>query len=450
LSNQPAAIKWNPFCDQGGTPTPRQKAFLACNHYREGLFGGQAGGGKSSALLMAALQYAEVPGYSALLLRRTYADLALPGALMDRAGEWLQPTAASWNSSTKTWHFPSGATITFGYLENEKSKYRYQGSELQYIAWDELTQFPLSVYTYLFSRLRKTRGGHLDNVPLRVRAGSNPGGEGHAWVYERFIVGATENARTGRRLFIPASLLDNPHVDAQSYTESLAELDEVTKAQLLQGLWITDPARRPFDAEWWRRSNRYHAHDYRMSAQVVARYLSWDTAYKDGDGNDWSACTVGELTSDYRLLIREVWKGKLTFPHLPEAIAETAHRYNHDGKLRSIIIEDKGSGTSAIQTLQHSMPRQYADMIVPFRPTTDKMQRARQTAVWCKRGGVWMPWPTDEVSWLYDFMGELTTFPDAVHDDQVDSFTQLVLFTEHLIAAGWQARGGDFSDDDSR
>lgn len=69
---------------------------------RELLYGGQAGGGKSDALLMAALQYVMYPDYHALLLRRTYKELALPGALMDRADEWLTPTDAEWNAENKT------------------------------------------------------------------------------------------------------------------------------------------------------------------------------------------------------------------------------------------------------------------------------------------------------------------------------------------------------------
>ena len=63
-------------------PTPKQRAFLALDCL-EALYGGAAGGGKSEALLMAALQYVHVPGYAAILFRRTYADLSLPGALMD-------------------------------------------------------------------------------------------------------------------------------------------------------------------------------------------------------------------------------------------------------------------------------------------------------------------------------------------------------------------------------
>jgi hypothetical protein len=50
---------------------------------------------------MAALQYINVPGYSALLLRRTYSDLSLPGALMDRSHQWLRGTGAKWIDKEK-------------------------------------------------------------------------------------------------------------------------------------------------------------------------------------------------------------------------------------------------------------------------------------------------------------------------------------------------------------
>ncbi len=95
------------------TPTARQAAFLLLPD-QEVFFGGAAGGGKSDALLMAALQYVDAPKYAAILFRRTYADLSLPGALMDRAHEWLDGTDAVWNEQTKTWRFPSGATLSFG------------------------------------------------------------------------------------------------------------------------------------------------------------------------------------------------------------------------------------------------------------------------------------------------------------------------------------------------
>jgi hypothetical protein len=59
-------------------------------------------------------------------------------------GWWIG--RAQWDEKTKTFRWPSGATITFGYLENENDKYRYQGAELHRIYLDELTQFPESAY----------------------------------------------------------------------------------------------------------------------------------------------------------------------------------------------------------------------------------------------------------------------------------------------------------------
>src|ERR671923_1281971 len=63
----------------------RGRLFLDLKQETEVLFGGQAGGMKSSHLLLAALEYRDVRNYSALILRRTYKHLAMPDAIMARA-----------------------------------------------------------------------------------------------------------------------------------------------------------------------------------------------------------------------------------------------------------------------------------------------------------------------------------------------------------------------------
>lgn len=246
-----AAAKRIPFCPQ--IPEPKQRAFLASDA-REVLFGGSAGGMKSSSLLMGALQYVDVPGYSAIIFRQTYADLSKPGALMDRAAEWLRPTAARWVDRDKQWRFPllvSGAApaLSFGYLDAPGDRFNYQGAEYQYCAFDELTQ--LREVDYLF--LHGTRMRRLANatVPLRTRGATNPGGSGHKWVQRRFGITASgtqlatwkDGARTitpAQRLFIPSKLTDNPHIDAKSYRESMADLDKTTRDQMEHGLWVLD------------------------------------------------------------------------------------------------------------------------------------------------------------------------------------------------------------------
>ncbi len=215
-----------------------QAAFLLLDQI-EALYGGAAGGGKSDALLAAALQYVDHPKYAALILRRTFAELALPEAIMATSKEWLARSDARWNEQEKTWRFPSGATLTFGYLEKADDVYRYQGSAYQFVGFDELTQFEEFVYTYLFSRVRRTIG-HGD-VPLRIRTASNPGGRGHTWVLKRFPIPTGGITRTpadcNGRIYIPAKVSDNPGFAPGEYEQTLSHLDETLRKQLLDGDW---------------------------------------------------------------------------------------------------------------------------------------------------------------------------------------------------------------------
>lgn len=186
---------------------------------------------------MAATQYVDVPGYKALLLRRSYPELSQPGGLMDRAQEWFAGRGPLWNEQKHRWTFPSGAVLEFGYLQRSTDRYRYQGAEFDFIGFDELTHFAEADYLYLFSRLRRRSDSQ---IPPRMRAASNPGGKGHRWVKDRFIDGQLPPDRR----FIPAKLSDNPGVDQESYRRNLEELDPQTRAQLLDGNW---DAREPGD-----------------------------------------------------------------------------------------------------------------------------------------------------------------------------------------------------------
>lgn len=275
-------------------PTPKQHAFLWLPH-REALFGGAVGGGKSQTLLTAALQYVCVPGYAALLLRESFPQLAGPGGLIDRAHGWLDPLAedglCEWNEQRHRWTFPSGATLTFGYAKRVADRYKFQGLEVQYAGFDELTHWPDSgVYTYVgFSRVRgpaspcatcqqplRYRDGTwrhasarqddacgdprpasplpacpvcgltLADVPLRTRSGTNPGGRGHAWVRQRFVTPEP----TDRRVYLPATLDDNPFVDRDEYVEGLQELDPVERAQLIRGDWEVRESGLMFQRDW--------------------------------------------------------------------------------------------------------------------------------------------------------------------------------------------------------
>jgi hypothetical protein len=235
--------------------------FLPADAPSEVFYGGAAGGGKSDWLLMGALEYVDVPGYAAIIFRRSFTDLSLPSAIMARSKVWLADTDAVWNEQAKQWRFAGGAVLQFAYMEHYGDEERYQSAEFQYVGFDELTQFPEEQYTFLFSRLRRPMvpcnvclgpwpcAQHpqakphastdpvalaLRQVPLRMRAASNPGGIGHGWVKKRFPIDGV--ARPGR-VFIPARLDDNPHLDKVAYRKSLSHLGETLRLQLEEGDW---------------------------------------------------------------------------------------------------------------------------------------------------------------------------------------------------------------------
>lgn len=414
----------NPYIPH--TPFANQIRFLSLLDI-EALYGGAAGGGKSDALLMAALMFVDFPGYNAILFRKTYSDLALPEAIMTRSHDWLANTDASWNGGDYRWTFPSGATLSFGYMNHDKDRYRYQSSAFQFIGFDELTQFPSNHYRYMFSRLRRL--SHA-NIPLRMRGGTNPGGVGHDWVYERFVADPS-------RPFIPSRLGDNPYLDKDQYEKALAELDDTTRRQLLGGEWVIDPAGKPFRSDWWRGQNRFHLNDPDDPWFPYRRWISLDTALEIKESNDHTAWSVGELGRDYSLRILDVGQERLIFPDLLDQIRHLAHKWNRDGKLAGILIEGAASGKPAVQSLRRSLEPSLARLIVEVNPKGSKVERANRAAVWAKRGVIYLPHPSLEAEWVSEFETELFHFPDVEHDDRVDSMTQLAIYLENFLATGW-------------
>lgn len=240
LSSQRAPVQCDGSTYCPHTPTDKQLRAIESSS-KAWLYGGAAGGGKSDALLMRALRYVHIPGYSALLLRRTFAQLNKQGALLDRAHQWFRGTGAKWRAAESKWIFPcrdedgnsaGHATIEFGHLQHEGDKYNYQGADYHFIGFDELTQFTETQFRYLRSRLRRGKGSV---IPTQLAAGSNPGGVGHKWVKRMFVDAAGSEVQ-----FYPARLEDNPHLDQEDYRESLSGLDEMTRRQLEDGEWVQD------------------------------------------------------------------------------------------------------------------------------------------------------------------------------------------------------------------
>lgn len=117
-----------------------QTDFLACPADVV-IFGGSAGGGKSFSLLMDPLRYVQNKDFGAILLRRTYGEIKREGALWDEAIKLYLPLGATPRTSDLSFTFPSGAVISFAHLQHEKDMYSWQGSQVPYIGFDEVTHF---------------------------------------------------------------------------------------------------------------------------------------------------------------------------------------------------------------------------------------------------------------------------------------------------------------------
>lgn len=160
--------------------------------------------------------------------------------------------------------------------------------------------------------------------------------------------------------------------------------------------------------EWW----RY----YRETPKCERIIHSWDTAFKDKTQNDYSVCTIwGEASNGYYLL--DVWRGKVEFPELERAVISL---YDRD-KPNVVIVEDKASGQSLIQAIE----RNTRIPILPVKVDKNKVARANSVTPLIESGRVFLP---ENAPWLFDYIEEMASFPNAPHDDQVDSTTQALSF----------------------
>lgn len=439
----PRDVSLRKYCPH--RPWPKQRLFLDLE-CREAFFGGAAGPGKSDALLMCALQYVHVPNYSALILRRDYARLSLPGSIMDRARSWLYSTDATWNGEAKAFRFPSGATIQFGYIDQKEDRFRYASSEFQLLLYDELTEFSLddtedNPYLFLFSRLRKTDDMP---VPLRVRSASNPGNVGHAWVKKRFITDeATSHMMScedrtprvfwnGDRGFIPGLLADNPAINPDDYLPSLAHLPPITRARLLKGDWsvredgliqsdwplryrVGDDGLITVYDSTGREVTRWHeSESYRFSTCDPAGTAQDKARSSRGHDHSWSVIQTWDkapASSGPIIALRNNWRQRVPFTGLLDGLRQV-HAEWSPSRMR---IENEKLGCAAQELLRDELP-------IDTVPTggKDKVSRASVLLQKLERGEVALPYAA---TWLEALEAEWyawTGHPDET-SDQIDA-----------------------------
>lgn len=243
-------------------------------------YGGAAGSGKTFSLAMIPLMFIDEPTFNAVIMRRTYPEIFNPGGLWEEMERMYVPCGATANLSDHVWTFPSGMYVQAAHMQHEKDKYKYQGAQIVYIAFDELVHFSKTQFFYMLSRNRKV------GSPTRPFVRATMNADADSWVADFISWYIDENGfaipeRSGvvrwfivkndkeiwadspeplKKIapdqmpisftFISANIEDNKLYMAnggKEYIAKLKTLDEVQQQRLLSGNWkIRDFGRRVF------------------------------------------------------------------------------------------------------------------------------------------------------------------------------------------------------------
>ncbi|WCR58535.1 phage terminase large subunit [Wolbachia endosymbiont of Ctenocephalides felis wCfeJ] len=147
---------------------------------------------------------------------------------------------------------------------------------------------------------------------------------------------------------------------------------------------------------------------------------SWDTAVSTNNTSNFSVCTTWTRVSNQFYLL-DVYRAKLEYPKLKEQVLLLAARWAP----HAILIETKASGQQLVQELKVS-----SDLpIIEIMPHGDKLTRFHQIVPIIESGRVFLP---QQAVWLNDFECEILMFPEARHDDQVDSTVQYLQWVREI------------------
>jgi len=270
--------------------TPKQMEFDASvRDYRETLYGGAKGGGKSHGLRLIMLkrrfQYPKSIGY---LFRKTYPELEANH--ISPLFEQFPELREYYNEGKKTLRLPNGSQLRFAYAESAKDIKKFQGREIHDLAIEECGEWAFEHY----DELRSCNRSSIPGIQPRVILTANPGGYGHKWLKRLFVERRYEGAEVpGDYHFIRAKVFDNPALMQADprYAERLKAIkNETLRRAFLDGDWdisagqyfdslsreihFVDPF--PIPAHW----PRFGAYDYGFNHPAA-----WLWFAADGDGN---------------------------------------------------------------------------------------------------------------------------------------------------------------------
>jgi predicted phage terminase large subunit-like protein len=410
-----------------------------------GIYGGAAGGGKTFAILLEPTRHYYNPKFAGVIFRRTTKQVTNPGGLWDEAmnmyGGLLGATP---KISMLEFTFPSGMKMRFGHLEHEKNVYDWQGSQIPFLGFDELTHFSESQFFYMLSRNRSDSG-----VPGYVRATTNP--DCNSWV-RKFIdwwidndTGLPISERSGKLrwfiriddqmiwadtreeliqkygpdkqpksvTFIPAKLSDNKKLLEKdpSYLANLEALPKVERERLLGGNWNVKPVSGMVFKKNW-----FEIIPISPALGQTIRY--WDRAATEKTDSNDPDFTVGlkmKRTDNGLFIVEHIVRGQWSPGKVETAIKNAALQ---DGKQTSVGLEvDPGQAGKAEA---NNYTRLLAGFPIKMNPArVDKVTRALPVSAQSEAGNVKIL----QGPWNETFLNELEAFPLGSKDDQVDAFS---------------------------
>ena len=292
----------------------------------------------------------------------------------------------------------------------------------------ELVQHTEFSYRYLFSRLRRLEGSDL---PLRMRATSNPGGRGHEWVKNRFLKESSPD-----RVFIPARLEDNPYLDQAAYIASLSELDPITRAQLLAGDWEAYEGGR-FRREWFR-SYEYRDGRYYLRGQPEAVisghcsvFVTVDLAASEKTAADYTVFGAFAVTPRRDLLVLDIRRQRLAVDRIVPDLLTFCQRW----KPLWVGVEAAGFQVAIVVQAQQTPGLPPVRGLLP--EGKGKLVRATPAIVLAEAGKLYLP---DTAPWLEDFVAELVAFTGDDRKDAFDDQIDVVAYaTSEMHRAGVHA-----------
>ena len=413
------------------------------------MYGGSAGGGKTYALLLEPLYHIDKSCFNAVIFRKNLTQIKSAGGLWDTASEIYPLLKAEQKISEYAFIFPSGAKVKFSYLELDKDVYKWQGSQIPLIMFDELTHFSKKQFFYMLSRNRSV----CDGIKPYIRATTNP--DADSWVREfidwwigkdgypikerdgkiRWFVNYNDTlifADTKEELlekypslipksltFISATLYDNKILMEKdpSYLANLMALPKVERERLLGGNWnVRESAGLYFKREYFEIIEPEELEEIEYKKIVRA----WDFAYTEYDGNndpDYSVGLKGFLGYDGNIYIVDLWRDRISPRKLEERFKNIVKQ---DGKgVIQRIPEDAGAGKFLVEIIRKDL-RGY-----PFsveKPISDKVTRCLPASAEAEKGRI----KVVRADWNGEFFDELENFPDGKHDDMVDTLSDLV------------------------